>query len=834
MSNIRQYTTLKGVPLRGGMITARDATQLENGSFSMVKNLRPTRPGFVKRPGQRKLHSTADGTNKVLSLYQFVKHRITERAFFAQMSDGDILKATSTILDNPSTVTDTVFGDEVFDGSSNQRPATWATVDDILVMSNGVDQHKLYVGTANYVKKFVVYSSDDTARAIPVKGVDYTDRVTGVPGAQVCSLAGIGADADNALYICTPVPANRITFTLSAANTTASVTATLKYRKNDNTWASAGATDGTASGGTTFAQSGSFTWSYPTTEIPWFMYGTSGYWYMITFSGGDMATVAASAVTYGTDGIGSGTRTSFVDLTNVWDGIMVDAIEVRVAKDLDSGDYSQYYTFGSTAVTLGDLEFDENDAIFFSSFDPITGVYIDVGDTPNTDSTSAAAISSLSYWDGNSWQNFSNVIDYTVAEGKAITLAQSGWILFPRNTNDKPQMFGSTEYYAHWYKLVLDDAISTDVVVGIYTMPWFDVAEMGKGVACVAWANRVGLASTRWPQYIYMGKLNTPNVLNGEDYSVLEAGDGRANQVLAMERFHNEMIAWQEEKGVEGGCTTLFEGYSPSTYGKLLLSSKVGILNSKCHVQVDGVLTSTTTDETLKTLVFWLSRYGGCVTDGRTVSIFTDSIQNYFDPTKPECIRYGYEDQHWMAYDSVYNLIRIGLVSGSTATVPNKFFCFDLVDKCWYEDDLGQPLSCVTEVEATAGSVQTLQVGGGTADGTVYQLNKGTNDVSTEVISYLDVEFQAGGIYMILYKYLIRCKVQSSGNINLSVYANKVLQFTESFSMTAEDTGDVIRRHQRTTNVINQAFTIRLANASGASYMSLYELGVGIGLWPYR
>jgi len=88
-----------------------------------------------------------------------------------------------------------------------------------------------------------------------------------------------------------------------------------------------------------------------------------------------------------------------------------------------------------------------------------------------------------------------------------------------------------------------------------------------------------------------------------------------------MRKFHNELMVWQEEKGVEGGCITLFQGYDPAHFGKLLLSSKVGAMNAKCAVVVDGVMTATATDEKIKTIAFCLSRYGVCATDGTVVSV---------------------------------------------------------------------------------------------------------------------------------------------------------------------------------------------------------------------
>jgi len=38
-------------------------------------------------------------------------------------------------------------------------------------------------------------------------------------------------------------------------------------------------------------------------------------------------------------------------------------------------------------------------------------------------------------------------------------------------------------------------------------------------------------------------------------------------------------------------------------------------------------------------------------TDGITVFRISHDIQNYFNPIKSECIRRGYDDEHWIGYD---------------------------------------------------------------------------------------------------------------------------------------------------------------------------------------
>lgn len=813
----RQQTPITAVPLRGGMNTVLEPPQLSPGQFSMVQNLRPRHPGFEKRPGQRKQHSTADGANQVQTLYQFRKNKIDEDHFFAQMSDGDILEASN----NPPSTTTGVFGTEIFSGSTGQSPASWAALQDLLVMSNAVDQHQIYAGQDNYIQMFVVYDHTEAADPIPQEGFDYTDEVTDGLTTTVAVLDSIGTDSDQCVFICCPVRANRLTLTVSAANGN-SVTMTVSYFKNDNTWASASATDETASGGATLAQTGSVYWTPPSDEIPWFMFGQSGFWYRLTFSGALDAEVELSKVTYGTDHDGSGTRTSFLDIVNVWDGVIGDAIEAQVY-DNSAGTYAVH---GTTAIDLGTIVFDENDALFIGSVEPLQGIYCDIGETPNTGD--ATAVDAVYYWDHDGWQSVSSLDDQTGG------LKSPGWITWKRPSDEYPQQFRSTQYYAYWYKVEVNDALSDDVILAIYTMPYFDIDELGNGVACCSWSNRMCYSFDKWGNYIYVSKRNEPLVLNGTDYAVLEAGDGRSNKVIAMTRFHTEMIAWQEEKGIEGGCTTLFEGYSPATFGKMLLSPRVGILNSKCYVVVDGVLTSTATEEKVKTLVFWLSRYGACVSDGLSVSIFSDAVQNYFDPTKSECIRRGYEDQHYIGYDSAFNVLRIGLVSGSSATTPNIELVFDLTDKVWYKDSLAQHLSCVTEVEASSGNVPVIQVGGGTADGTVYQLNYGTEDVTTAITAYLDIEFGVGGEFLRIDELLLRCKSQSAGDISLTIYANGISDVTETLSMIAENTSEIVRRHVLSLNVQDQHITIRLQHSTESQEMYLYDLGMRLYKWLLR
>ena len=337
-------------------------------------------------------------------------------------------------------------------------------------------------------------------------------------------------------------------------------------------------------------------------------------------------------------------------------------------------------------------------------------------------------IETLQYWDSNSWVDANNLTDGT--EG----LTKNGYVTFDRTTGAHKSQFNQSVYYSYWYRFRCDKKTSASVTISIAGCPYFDIDDMGiYGRTNIVWKGRSVVSFNRSPSFLYLGATNKPMTFNGSDFAPVQAGDGRSNAVLVALKFKNELMVWQEEIGMAGGCVTLLEGYSPTGYGQygtILLNDKIGIVNSKSAVVVDGVYTSTKTDEDIKTLAYFISRYGIMACDGKNVTAISDDIQNYFDPTESECIRTGYESQHFMSYDSSYGILRIGLCSGSTATTANVFLRYDIAKKHWSFDTPGVYISSMTEVDASSGAVEVLQIAGG-QDGFIYLTNTGTDDYSS-------------------------------------------------------------------------------------------------------
>ena len=745
----------KGVPFRGGMFTDRDVSLIPSGGYSMIQNMRATHPGFEKRKGCAKHHSVADGTNEVMSLFQYSKGKVTERHFYAQMSDGDVLEAT----DNPPGTTVGAFGSEVFDGTATgQVPASWGVLDDKLIYSNGSDMHQIYSGDDHPVSRVIVYIGTSAPPIIPTEGKDYTEQATdGLDSTYIdlSSLGDLSTDYD-CIFVCTHIPATSITWTMASVNSTASVAAG-KYWNGAWT-AMSGFSDGTSDGGKAFAKTGTQSWTAPTDEIPHYMFGQNGFWYQIYLSSGDLdSDTKASALVY---------NTTWQPLRHIWDGVLVDVVETQFYDQSDG----TYYTYGATSIDIS--EGTSSDAIYIASLDPIVGFYVDVGETPNT--TGSTAIDHVYYWqNGNTWTDVTSMNDGTSGFSK------SGFVTFKRQSDVFKQQFGGLDYHLYWYKITWNQTLSEDVQIGIRTMPYFDIAEYGqKGTVSCIWRNRLVCCFDRWPVDVYVSARHSPMVFNGDDATLLERpGDGRLNKVVAIKPFFNNILVFQEEKGTEGGCVTMYQGYDPATFGKLLLSTRLGTFSQKSVAVVEGITTGTNKlVDKPTTVAFFLSHYGVFMCEGTTFIRISKqehtSIQNYFDPKSADCIRRGYEDKCWLAYDSAYHVLRVGLVTGSSATTPNTFLVYDIEDRAWMADSPAQPFSCLCEVEAASGDVAVLQYAGGTADGTVYRTNYTTDDVSTAIDAYVTMEVDGDGAEIWMRELILR----NTGTATMTAYLDGVAQ----------------------------------------------------------
>jgi hypothetical protein len=571
----------------------------------------------------------------------------------------------------------------------------------------------------------------------------------------------------------------------------------------------------------TLTKTGKVAITAPADIVPTYMFGDVGYWWRFSIADdGELGTnTKIQAVTY---------EGAMHRMQSFFNGVPVSSPEAILF--IYSG--SLYYAYSPVGMPIGDMT--SSDSIYFCSLFPIEAIYLDPGATPNEGA--ATAINHIRYHNGADFVETStgNLVDGTAG------LANAGWVTFGRQPDAKPVLFRNSAIPMYWYQIQFDDTLSTDVtLMDIETIPYFDISEFGNCVCMEAWKTRMVYAFERDPGYVMICPQGNPQCLNGSDFAIQEIGDGRANKVTCMKKFYNELLVWQEEKGKDGGCLTLIEGYSPTTYGILLVSAQYGTFSAKSAVVIENMPYSeaiaksekgeSVTVTAMRTLAAFISRSGILATDGKTVfNIGSDKIQKFFDPNETGyCIRRGYEKEHWMGYDTQYQVLRVGLVTGASATVPNTFLVYDVVRKEWSEDTLAQALTCMVEVEASSGNAPVVQVGGGTADGFVYQLNYGQDDVSTAIDSYCIMELNFMTFQLWLEEIILRMKVQSAGSCTVTPYVNGVAGTARTLLMTAEASSETLRRHRiGFPELQGNSLSLKFQNATAAEDMELLDVGM--------
>jgi hypothetical protein len=630
-------------------------------------------------------------------------------------------------------------------------PASWAVIDDHLLYADGTGYPRIFSGETEHVSNFIVYKGATAIPDVPKMGNDYSIEVADNDSATVAVLDSLDTLANyDCIFIRTETPADTLTWTITKPNGSAAV-AQMHYW--NGAWTGVTSfTDNTASGGATLTTTGAtMTWTMTTDHQPKYMFGANGYWLRFSLASGALGSeVEVSEVTYNSD---------WMTIQSLWDGVPVASIEAYVY--INSTATYQYYA--SDVVEIGGLT--SSDKFYFNSVDPISGFYASVGEVPNE---TAATTIAVKYWNGTTFASLT-VNDSTIVDSKSF--ASDGWVTVNHPADEQPTMFQSSNQFTYWYEVSFDKTLTADMVVSIETMPYFDLNSMGKCYALSSFKQRAAYSFEKAPGYIMISSAYNPMVINGDDSALQDVGDGRANRAICIKKFYNELLVWQEEKGKDGGCLTLIEGYSPSTFGKRVLSTVLGTFSAKSAVVIEDVPNVDPNEKVVRRAVaVFLSRYGVFMTDGKNIVCISTDIQDYFDSRESVCIRRGYESEHWVDYDSLYNVVRMGIVSGSTAEVPNVFLVYDVKTGKWSTDTLTQPFSCHTEVEAASGQFTVLQVAGGTADGTIYRTNYGATDVSTAFTGSLTMEYDGQGHDLFLDEIVVRV----NGACTLTPYADTI------------------------------------------------------------
>lgn len=519
---------------------------------------------------------------------------------------------------------------------------------------------------------------------------------------------------------------------LSSANTE---TSTLTgYEWTGKSFSELTLTDGTSSSGISMAQDGIV--SFSTTENtckPWHFEGLYLYAYMFELSAGgaELYYVTVDA--------------PFQDIVDVWDGVERLPIEFQMWDDSDGNwddwtlsvnqESSNLYPIGAELDDGADA-MQAADYLFVGFDERVTAIrYEIIGERANT----AAAQPTVYYWSGTAWVTVGDVVDTTATrKTDFITLQQTGilsWNPPAEEDEAKQTLFGRNGYY---YKIQHDAALAgsgsspdlvIDLVTGIpaqYTVPPF--------VFPAKFENRLFLFGYKEGKEGSRADFclpSAPDVWNGELSSMNGLQSlyfpGSGDVVAATELYNRYgsgvitmLLVLKPTK------TFALTGSDPEDFKIYPVSENIGcvapltLATAEMGYQIaQGIK---------RNIALWLSHAGLVIFDGTTPTIIK-GVENYFDPTKSECVNYAAIDRARGAYSPRYSTYYLGLPTAGSTEI-NTILAYDLTRNKWYEIDPGTYWQAIWPMFDTDGNRYLY---GGIDTGYMLRLNNGTSWAGTGI-----------------------------------------------------------------------------------------------------
>jgi len=823
-------------PIVGGVNTDWDPAQLPLGGYSKAINVREQGPGFTLRPGLSVIDSYGYGEDPYISIFSYGPTNY----IYTQQASGIIRQSDDQ---PPDEYYGYEFGDDVWDPTYSpespnafgvSRPGSWSQFREAVLFSGGKGNHVHYAGEQVYPSKIVQVAYEpltgfpeyvDTEDSFDITEF-VTDKSSNNNPYRIDSTF-YGHD-DAWLMICCDFPAYRWDFEMAVVSYGGDV---LGYFF-DGLWGwtlmTTGFTDTT--GG--FGQDGYIRHESPRRrtqqssigEQPTWNFGKTGYWYAFAVDISD-DWCSFRLITYDGD---------WDEYRNVPDGEKVYAVEVQVEQLSND-----YYTYPGDTIDVGALAINKDVFVGFEA-QPLF-LLIDPGTTPNITASTVMSLATPDEEDG--WATNATTVDLTNGlEQRELVM----WDVGSMDTQLKRSINGSLPLF--WVRLRFSKLISDDVIISIRAvLKAPPVGNFGEaGLCSTMWKDRACITSSRLPRDIYVSAKNRPCVFNGSDFAILTPGDGRYNDVTAMLPFYNELMVFQNEGGADGGCITLFEGYSPETFGKLVLSTRLGTFNAQSVCIVDGTEGTTRTTDVTQTQVAFISKYGVFMTDGRTIKAIHDPISNYWNPKNDECIImsndfgalggiYPDEDdsvsvQHWIAYDRQSNVLRLGLISGNSPwKYPDIFPVYHLNSGNWTFDEYPNHwLTAFADVNAYEGPDTLQYCAAMQADqedyyssvfrsvaGQTWDMDNFTSPydgIQVSIDGTLRWEFSNGGNYLEIKELVMRSSSEVKYELTKTIYENGTLDSDETETNTMEAAGnDLTYRVRMLESVqLNSHFSIEL------------------------
>ena len=520
---------------------------IQDDELSDIQNMLP---GYEwrQRKGQSELTTTEIAANlEFKSMFQFSQLNQSGDYILAHTSDsvnGERIMRASALP--PATGITWV---EEYTLGAGANPAQFAQVQDAVIVADN-NEFLIWRGESHWPMGVWVW--DDAADVY----IDYWDEMTDGRDTTILNLSSF--PTANRIHIMSDQPFNRIGLTVGNPNSAGAVLSVFTYQSGGYTPVVA-QVDGTSVTGRSLSISGNITWNLTGNESQTVIDGQGGFVTYLTWNNVLDASCDLTAMDI---------ESEWGEVQDVWDGARTDPAGAYVTvDDVTFEDYlakilntavSDYMDCGGL-TTAGYVYVGFNRQVNSIEFWP---------DVDNAQ-TGNASVTAVQYWSNvGAWTAVTGLQDSTESGNSSLT--QKGSMSWNQVDQDveKARIVGGDINPWYWYRIHWDATFSTEArIYRITGVPSPQRIDPCYGVA--AWKRRAWqIAPNRRANQLRFSADGLPNTFNGVDSGYIQFGERPVRAALP---FFNELIIWADRE------MWMLQGDSPSQFGRMKLSSRVGI-----------------------------------------------------------------------------------------------------------------------------------------------------------------------------------------------------------------------------------------------------------------
>jgi hypothetical protein len=410
---------------------------------------------------------------------------------------------------------------------------------------------------------------------------------------------------------------------------------------------------------------------------------------------------------------------------SVWDGFYEFVSGCYVNDGTDNTDYTAYVNNVVESQFMDLSGVTTTDKIYIGFPTRVNKIIFHMAaDGKNTSNVSLTAVK---YHNASGAATTVGTVTDTTETGTSM-FSQKGYMSWadPGWQNEKMTVIGGDLTPMYWYEITVDAAlVDPTYVYYIQGVPIPRDPDPSYGVFAFkrrAWQ----IAPRNKENQVRFSAQDLPNVWVGRDSGYVKFGE---RPLWAAGPFYNETVLYADTE------MWMLQGNSPTNFGRLRLSGKVGISAPKSLVPIEvGVMSG----DNLKTVLAWQFFDGFWMFDGvRIQKISSPDIDSFFDPDHDDYINPTYLANTYGEYDFANNVAMWSVYSGSAATTPTKVIVLHFPSLNYGIFDYGTDISAMLSVVNN----KYYMVAGGFSDGRFYQMDNGIVDyvggTATAVTAYV-------------------------------------------------------------------------------------------------